>query len=190
MSDHHAMESEGPWPAGWIWAVAAAVVAAILTRWLADVSVQAAILLGLMVFVVYGVLLAQFWEAPAEGPDAHGHGHDDHGHDHADHGHDVHGHAATASVQPQGLSGARNGAPDALQEIEGIGPVLERLCHDLGIFHYDQIAAWEAAEVAWMDANLKGFKSRVSRDKWVAQARLIGAEGIEAFRIRAKTNNY
>ena len=33
---------------------------------------------GLMVFVVYCVLLAQFWEAPVSGDD-HGHGHDDHG---------------------------------------------------------------------------------------------------------------
>jgi NADH-quinone oxidoreductase subunit E len=77
-----------------------------------------------------------------------------------------------------------------LQEIEGIGPVLEKLCHDLGIYHYDQIAAWGAGEIAWMDANLKGFKGRVTRDKWVAQARLIGAEGLAAFRQRAKSNNY
>lgn len=79
MSDHHAMESEGPWPAAWVWAVLAAVVGTILTRWLGEVSVQAALLVGLMVFVVYGVLLGQFWEEPAPG-DAH----DDHGHGHHD----------------------------------------------------------------------------------------------------------
>jgi NADH-quinone oxidoreductase subunit E len=41
-----------------------------------------------------------------------------------------------------------------------------------------------------MDANLKGFRGRVTRDRWVAQAKLIVAEGLDAFRIRAKTNDY
>ena len=61
MSDHHAMDSEGPWQAGWLWSLGAAIGAAIVARWLAEVSVQAAVLLGLMVFVVYCVVLAQFW---------------------------------------------------------------------------------------------------------------------------------
>ena len=89
-----------------------------------------------------------------------------------------------------GLPGPRGGKGDDLKEIEGVGPGLEKLCHDLGIFHFDQIAAWGAAEVSWMDANLKGFKGRVTRDKWVAQCRIIGSEGLAAFRIRAKTNDY
>jgi NADH-quinone oxidoreductase subunit E len=67
---------------------------------------------------------------------------------------------------------------------------MEKLCHELGIYHFDQIAAWGAAEVEWMDSNLKGFKGRVTRDKWVAQAKLIGEVGIEQFLIRAKTNDY
>jgi NADH-quinone oxidoreductase subunit E len=92
--------------------------------------------------------------------------------------------------QPQALAAPRDGKGDNLQTIEGIGPVLEKLCHDLGIFHFDQIASWGAAEIAWMDANLKGFRGRVTRDKWVAQARLIGEVGIEQFLIRAKSNDY
>ena len=59
------------------------------------------------------------------------------------------------------------------QPIEGIGPKLEELCHSLGFFHFDQIANWTAPRVAWVDENLTGFKGRVTRDKWVAQARLI-----------------
>ena len=79
---------------------------------------------------------------------------------------------------------------DDLKKIEGIGPVLEKLCNEMGVFHFDQIAAWGPAEVAWMNGNLKGFKGRVGRDKWVAQARLIGEIGMDAFLIRAKTNDY
>ncbi|NBO20832.1 MAG: NADH-quinone oxidoreductase subunit E, partial [Rhodobacteraceae bacterium] len=79
---------------------------------------------------------------------------------------------------------------DDLKAIEGIGPALEALCHELGIFHFDQIATWGADEIAWMDTNLKGFKGRVSRDKWVAQAKLIIEVGMEEFLRRAKTNDY
>ena len=98
--------------------------------------------------------------------------------------------AGGEAVKPAGLGAARGGVADKLQTIEGIGPALEKLCHELGIYHFDQIAGWGAGEVAWMDGNLKGFKGRVSLDKWVAQARLIVAEGVDAFRIRAKTNDY
>jgi len=87
----------------------------------------------------------------------------------------------TAELQPEALAGARNGTPDDLQKIEGIGPVMERLCHGLGIFHFDQIASWGPAEIAWMDRNLEGFEGCVSRDKWVAQADIIVGQGMEGF---------
>jgi predicted flap endonuclease-1-like 5' DNA nuclease len=91
---------------------------------------------------------------------------------------------------PERLSGPRNGRADNLKEIEGIGPAMEKLVNDLGFYHFDQIAGWSDADVAWVDANMKNFKGRIVRDRWVAQARLIGSEGLEAFRVRAKTNNY
>ena len=82
------------------------------------------------------------------------------------------------------------GKADDLKEIEGIGPAMEKLANELGFYHFDQIANWSEADVAWVDANLKGFKGRVTRDKWVAQARIIVGEGLEVFRQRAKTNEY
>ena len=98
--------------------------------------------------------------------------------------------AAGDGSRPAGLSGPRGGKGDDLQTIEGIGPVLEKLCHDMGIYHFDQIAGWSPSEVAWMNANLKGFKGRVGRDKWVAQTRLIGSVGMEEFKRRAETNDF
>ena len=95
-----------------------------------------------------------------------------------------------AGTKPAALTAPRDGKGDDLQKLEGIGPALEKLCHELGIYHYDQIAGWGAAEVAWMDSNLKGFKGRVTRDKWVAQAKLIIEVGMEEFLRRAKTNDY
>ena len=97
---------------------------------------------------------------------------------------------AASADGPARLNVARGGKADDLKEIEGIGPAMEKLVNEMGFFHFDQIASWSEADVAWVDANLKGFKGRVTRDKWVAQARIIVGEGLAAFRERAKTNNY
>jgi NADH-quinone oxidoreductase subunit E len=84
--------------------------------------------------------------------------------------------APAAAAQPKGLKAARGGKPDDLKVILGIGPKLEALCHSLGFFHFDQIANWTAAEIAWVDENLEGFKGRVTRDKWVDQAKDLAAK--------------
>ena len=75
--------------------------------------------------------------------------------------------ATAPGDRPPGLSAPVDGLPDDLTKIKGIGAKMERLCNDLGFYHYDQIAAWSDREVAWVDDNLEGFKGRVSRDNWV-----------------------
>jgi len=85
--------------------------------------------------------------------------------------------APAAVIKPIFLTAARGSRPDDLKIIKGIGPKLEEMLHSMGVFHFDQIAAWTAAEVAWVDDNLEGFKGRVSRDEWVAQARILAAGG-------------
>ncbi|WP_102108182.1 NADH-quinone oxidoreductase subunit E [Oceaniglobus roseus] len=77
--------------------------------------------------------------------------------------------------RPEPLPGARGDQADDLQQLKGVGPKLESVLHDLGIFHFDQIAGWSAAEIAWVDRNLEGFKGRVVRDDWVAQARRLAS---------------
>ena len=73
---------------------------------------------------------------------------------------------------------------DDLEKIKGIGAKMEALCNRLGFWHFDQIANWTDDEVAWVDANLEGFKGRVIRDDWVAQAKLLAAGGETAFSKR------
>jgi NADH-quinone oxidoreductase subunit E len=79
--------------------------------------------------------------------------------------------AVSAEDKPAGLEAARDGGPDDLKRIKGVGPKLEKLLHSLGFFHFDQVAAWTDTELKWVDDNLEGFKGRASRDQWVAQAR-------------------
>jgi NADH-quinone oxidoreductase subunit E len=82
--------------------------------------------------------------------------------------------------RPEALAAPRGGKADDLKLILGIGPKLEMLCHRLGFYHFDQIAGWTSEEIAWVDSNLEGFKGRVTRDKWVLQARILAAGGTAA----------
>lgn len=86
--------------------------------------------------------------------------------------------AAVSAQRPEALAQARGGQPDDLKLVSGIGPRLEALCHRLGFYHFDQLANWTEAEIAWVDENLEGFKGRVTRDNWVGQAKLL-ARGID-----------
>ena len=86
--------------------------------------------------------------------------------------------------RPAWLDGPREGRADDLKKIKGIGPKLEEMCHFLGFYHYDQIASWTAAEIAWVDENLEGFKGRVTRDDWVGQAKILAAGGETEFSSR------
>ncbi len=73
------------------------------------------------------------------------------------------------------LTEARDGKPDNLKKISGVGPKLESLLHENGVFHFDQIAAWTAPEIAYMDDKLS-FKGRIERDGWTQQAQQFAAE--------------
>ncbi|MEL6782437.1 MAG: hypothetical protein AAFO51_08675, partial [Pseudomonadota bacterium] len=42
-------------------------------------------------------------------------------------------------TKPETLSAARDGGPDNLKEIKGIGPKLEALLHSMGFYHFDQV---------------------------------------------------
>lgn len=89
-------------------------------------------------------------------------------------------------TRPSGLDAPRDGSADDLKMIKGIGPKLEKLCNSLGFWHFDQVAGWSSDEVAWVDANLQGFKGRVSRDKWVEQARTLASGGETEFSKRVE----
>lgn len=87
-------------------------------------------------------------------------------------------------TKPDLLTAPRAGGADDLKRIKGIGPKLEGVCNSMGVYHFDQIAAWTADEMAWVNANLTGFKGRATRDKWVEQAKLLAAGGETEFSKR------
>lgn len=60
---------------------------------------------------------------------------------------------------------------DDLKLIHGIGPALEKLLHKLGIYFFKQIAAWDAADIDYVDAHLERFKGRIRQENWVDSAK-------------------
>lgn len=80
--------------------------------------------------------------------------------------------ASVAEQKPATLKAARSSGADDLKRISGVGPKLEGVLNELGFYHFDQIAAWTAAEVAWVDSRLK-FKGRIERDDWIGQAKRL-----------------
>ena len=85
-----------------------------------------------------------------------------------------------SSADPAGIAKAMESAPalmaaprstgaDDLKLIIGVGPKLEKALNELGFWHFDQIAAWGPAEIAWVDARIT-FKGRIERDDWVGQS--------------------
>jgi hypothetical protein len=95
--------------------------------------------------------------------------------------------------RPAMLAEPRNGVPDNLQRIRGIGERNEVRLNKLGIFHFSQIAAWTPAEIRWIGQRL-AFAERIERDDWVGQAIVLASGGETGFiksaeRRRARRRN-
>jgi predicted flap endonuclease-1-like 5' DNA nuclease len=60
---------------------------------------------------------------------------------------------------------------DDLKAIKGIGPKLEGLLNDLGIYTFRQISKMKTAEYELIDSLLNAFQGRAKRDAWAKQAK-------------------
>ena len=93
--------------------------------------------------------------------------------------------------EPEMLSAPRRGKADDLKMIKGIGPKLEKLLNDAGVWHFDQIASWKAKDIAFVDEKMVGFHGRITRDEWVKQAKVLAKGDKTEFAARvAKGNVY
>ena len=64
---------------------------------------------------------------------------------------------------------APEGEPDDLKKISGVGPVLEKKLHELGITKFEQVAKFSKKDIKNVDDRLS-FKGRIERDDWLKQA--------------------
>lgn len=81
---------------------------------------------------------------------------------------------AVRAKAPEGespdLLGTPRGKADDLKQIAGIGPKLEQKLNSIGIWHYDQIAAWAQSNVDWVNSAIS-FRGRIERERWIPQAK-------------------
>ncbi len=66
---------------------------------------------------------------------------------------------------------------DDLKAISGIGPKMQQVLNSLGVRTYAQIAAWDEHAVARIE-DAVGFKGRIERDGWIAQASALLKTGV------------
>lgn len=69
---------------------------------------------------------------------------------------------------------------DDLKLISGVGPKIEKVLHELGIFTFAQVAGWKKAERDWVDGYLS-FSGRIERDDWVKQAKALAKGGVAEY---------
>ena len=80
------------------------------------------------------------------------------------------------AARPKGLPGARNGKKDDLKRIDGLGALDESTLNNLGVFHFDQIAGWNAGQVLWMENHVFA-RGRIGHENWQPQARDLAVAG-------------
>ncbi|MBV9841423.1 MAG: hypothetical protein JOY99_07835 [Sphingomonadaceae bacterium] len=96
------------------------------------------------------------------------------------------GHPSTIALEPAPTvvpaDADEAGLPDDdLTRLKGLGPKAAALLGELGIRRYAQLAALDAAGIARVDAAMGNFKGRITRDRWIDQARFLAAGDIAGF---------
>lgn len=77
--------------------------------------------------------------------------------------------------KPPILAAPRDGAPDDLTLIEGVSALQQSTMYALGVYHFDQIAAWTPENTAWVDNYLR-LRGRIDEEEWVDQADALARE--------------
>ncbi|MBN9309377.1 hypothetical protein [Devosia sp.] len=84
--------------------------------------------------------------------------------------------------RPAGIAEPRNGTKDNLTNIIGVLPVIETALNTVGVYHFDQIAAFTDDNVAWLEGHL-GIDGRINREHWREQARELAVVSERARKV-------
>lgn len=80
--------------------------------------------------------------------------------------------AALAEIAPE-TAGKVPAAADDLTKIKGIGPKLEDMLHRQGVTRFEQIAAWDRAEIERLAGLIGRTQGRIRNEDWAGQARAL-----------------
>lgn len=81
--------------------------------------------------------------------------------------------AVLAEAVAAELEAETHDARDDLKMIKGVGPAIEKTLNEMGIFNFQQIADMSEYDIDRVARRLKGFHSRIQREDWIGQARLL-----------------
>jgi len=66
---------------------------------------------------------------------------------------------------------AKAAANDDLTQLNGVGPAYAKKLNESGITSFAQVAAWKAADLDALDADIPGIKAKAETGEWVKQAK-------------------
>lgn len=75
----------------------------------------------------------------------------------------------TGEVPPRQFLSAPTSIDD-LKHIFGVGPVLEKMLNDLGVYQFKQVALWNEGDIEFFDKQLHDFHGRIQRENWIRSA--------------------
>lgn len=78
--------------------------------------------------------------------------------------------ASDGPAAPANLMAKAPAAADDLKKLKGVGPKGEAALNAAGIYMFEQLAAFSAADVEWLAGQLGSSAERIERDGWIAQA--------------------
>lgn len=78
-------------------------------------------------------------------------------------------------------SPSTDAANGPLTQLKGLGPKVETRLGELGFTTVGQLAALRDDQAAELDAQLGAFAGRLSRDRWIEQARFLAAGDVKGF---------
>ena len=78
--------------------------------------------------------------------------------------------APAGGSKPSNLMAKAPADADDLKKIKGVGPKAAGALNDIGIYKFEQLAAFSASDVEWLAGQLGSSVERIERDGWIAMA--------------------
>ena len=82
----------------------------------------------------------------------------------------------SALMEKLGSFNADTDTADALQKIKGVGPQMEKVLNQIGIFTFAQVSKMTNAEYDLLDSITEKFPGRAQRDDWAGQAKKLNTK--------------
>lgn len=81
--------------------------------------------------------------------------------------------AGLKGARPSFLASGPCAHPDDFGAIRGVDPLAQRMLNNLGVHRYNQLAALNAEDIAWVASRMEISPARIEDEDWAGQARSL-----------------